>query len=200
MFRCFDAKYMNRRLLTIGLMLVALGIVIALVRGVAREALVVPLLAFIWQAAVLIEGLPQQIVWWGVILAMVVIIVRSLGEGAQFQLPERRAKVDGGRVSAWIRLVVYARHDDYSRWRMAQRLALLAQELIAQREGIDLRQARRVVEAGTGLPPEVGAYLRAGLLAHRPDTRLLGRLKRVVAHDPLTLDPAVVIAALEALS
>ena len=81
-------------------MLVALGIVIALVRGVAREALVVPLLALIWQAAVLIEGLPQQIVWWGVILAMVVSIVRSLGEGAQFQLPEHRTKVDGGRVSA----------------------------------------------------------------------------------------------------
>lgn len=190
---------MNYRLLTIGLVLVTLGLVVALVRGVVREALVVPLLALLWQAGLLIESLPQQIVWWVVILAMIIIIARGLGEGAGFQLPERRTKPAGGRVAEWLRLVLYARKDDYSRWRLAQRMALLAQDLIARRDGIDLRQARRVLEAGTGLSPEVGAYLRAGLLAHRPETRLLARLRRVGAHDPLGLDPAVVIAALETL-
>jgi hypothetical protein len=190
---------MNRRLLIITIALLALAVAIALARGVIREVIVMPLLAIIWGIVQLIESLPQLLLWWFVIALVIVLAVRSFGVRAGLRVPTRPAEATGGRVASWMRVIAFARQDGYSRWRMAQRFALLAQELIAYREGLDMRQARRRLEAGAGLPPAVAAYLRAGLIPHRPPTNLVARFRAIGKDDPLTLDPQIVATALQHL-
>jgi GNAT superfamily N-acetyltransferase len=190
---------MNRRLLIITMVLLVLVLAIALTRGVIREAIVMPLLGLVWGIVQLIESLPQALLWWFVIAFVVVLAVRSIGGSTGLRMPTRPAEAIGGRVASWMRVIAFARRDGYSRWRMAQRFALLAQELIAYRDGIDMRQARRRLESGAGLPPAVAAYLRAGLIPHRPPTNLIARFRAIGNADPLTLDPQIVATALQQL-
>jgi hypothetical protein len=104
------------------------------------------------------------------------------------------------RVACGAGLLARPARDDYSRWRMAQRLALLATEAIALRQGCDLRQARRIVESGADFSPTVRAYLRAGL-GPQPQVRgVLDLLKPKRSNDPLALPPAEAISAIEALT
>lgn len=187
----------RRSFLILSLAMAAAGMIAVLVRGMARDVLIIPLLRLLWDIVQLIEGLPQVLVWGVVTMAALVMMLRSLGSPPTLRLPSRTREVSPGRVAAWARLAIFARRERYSRWRMAQRVALLAQELVAQREGVDLRRARQLIEGGAGLAPEVHAYLVAGLGAYRPPDRLLARLRRRTPPDPLALDPLAVAAALE---
>jgi hypothetical protein len=187
----------RRTLLMLSLAMAAGGMIAVLVRGMARDVLIIPLLRLLWDIVQLIEGLPQVLVWGVVTMAALVLMLRSLGSPPTLRLTRRTRDLNPGRVAVWARLAIFARRERYSRWRMAQRVALLAQELIAQREGVDLRRARQLIEAGAGLAPEVHQYLVAGLGAYRPPDRLLARLRRRTSPDPLAIDPLVVTAALE---
>jgi hypothetical protein len=193
-----ECDAMNRRLLLGALLVALIGVGAALLRGVAREALIIPLLSLLWGGIDLFESLPQFLVWAVLVVAALVIVLRSVADPPTLRWRRRAEETLGGRVAAWTRLVRLAKNDDYSRWRLAQRLALLASEIIADRESVDLRQARQMMETGTHVPPAVGSYLLAGMKAYRPDGRgLRTLLQRGTANDPLALDPAVVIAAIE---
>jgi hypothetical protein len=189
---------MRRWFLPVALIIAAVGLIVALIRGVARDILVIPLLNLFWQIGQAIEALPQAIVWALIVLIGVVLGLRSMVDPPRF---ERKARGEGeNRVAFWARLLGLAARDDYSRWRMAQRLALLATEAIALRQGCDLRQARRIVESGADFSPTVRAYLRAGL-GPQPQVRgVLDLLKPKRSNDPLALPPAEAISAIEALT
>jgi hypothetical protein len=189
---------MNRRLLLGALLVALIGVGAALLRGVAREALIIPLLSLLWGGIDLFESLPQFLVWVILVVAAIVIVLRSVADPPTLRWRRRTEETLGGRVAAWTRLVRLAKNDDYSRWRLAQRLALLASEIIADRESVDLRQARLMMETGTHVPPTVCSYLLAGMKAYRPNGRgLRTLLQRGTTNDPLALDPAVAIAAIE---
>ncbi|MDZ4720276.1 MAG: hypothetical protein SH847_17620 [Roseiflexaceae bacterium] len=192
---------MNRRLLLVALVIVMIGVAAALLRGVAREALIIPLLSLLWGMVDLFESLPQFLVWIILIVIVIVMVVRSVADPPTLRWRMRAEESLGGRVAAWTRVVSLAKRDGYSRWRLAQRLALLATELIADREGVDLRQARQIIESGANLPPEVCTYLRAGMKAYRPDGRgVLAILQRGNPNDPLALDPAIAVAAIKRIA
>lgn len=179
-------------------MIAMIGMAAALLRGVAREALVIPLLSLLWGLVDLFESLPQVLVWIILIVAVIVIALRSVADPPTLRWRMKTEETLGGRVAAWVRVVRLARHDGYSRWRLAQRLALLATEIIAHREGVDLRQARQLIESGSIVSPEVRAYLLAGMRAYRPDGRgVLAMFQRANPSDPLALDPTIAVAAIE---
>ncbi|GAB4168192.1 MAG: hypothetical protein Fur005_29510 [Roseiflexaceae bacterium] len=191
---------MRRWFLPVALIIAAVGLIVALIRGVARDILVIPLLNLFWQIGQAIESLPQAIVWALIVLIGVVLGLRSMVDPPRFERMARGEAERGNRVAFWARLLSLAARDDYSRWRMAQRLALLATEAIALRQGCDLRQARRIVESGADFPPTVRAYLRAGL-GPQPQVRgVFDLLKPKRSNDPLALPPAEVIAAIETLT
>jgi hypothetical protein len=180
----------NRRFLTIALILTGVGLAVSLIRGVARDTVVVPLLSLIWGVVLLIESLPQPLVWFTLVFLGVILAFRSMADSPKLLRGRRFELFHGGRVAEWARLASHSRRDPYSRWRMAQRLALLAAELLAHRHGGDIRVGRRLVEAGEGLSPEVRDYLWAGLGPQRSYQRgLRGLFQRARRGDPLELDP-----------
>lgn len=191
---------MNRRLLPAALLMAAIGLIMALVTGQARDTLIMPIVSAIWALGALIESLPQLAVWWVLVTLCVIMVLRSVSDTPVLRLRERLAVQRGGRVEDWSRAVRLAGHDEYARWRLSQRLGLLATELIAERHRIDLRQARRILEQHPELPADVRRYFQAGFAAQRMAPRRLGLPARKLSpNDPLNLDPARVLDAIEQL-
>jgi hypothetical protein len=188
----------RRRLLMLATVIVLFGLILALVRGLAREILVEPLLYALWSLQSLLVSLPEALLWGLVVFAAFVIGLRSLADTPTFQFTGRRYRERYGRVEGWVRLLGQARREDYARWRLAQRIAHLASELVVERERIDPRQARHALEHTTAdLPSDVRAFFHSGLTSFRPRERGLGSLLRASSADPLKLDPARAVEFLE---
>ncbi|MFO7170241.1 MAG: hypothetical protein DIU80_019625 [Chloroflexota bacterium] len=188
---------MRNRLLLIGLGLLLAVLIAAAVRGAVREVVVVPLLLLFWDARLLLESLPQALPWTLLLGLTVVLAFSSLSGFTVPRPPHRTQPESSGRAAEWARLLQLTARDEYSRWRLAQRLALLAQELIAAREGVTPQQARRRLEdPSLDIPPAVRAYLQAGLAAYQPRP---GSQGRIVRGGQLDIDPAVVVGWLEEL-
>ncbi len=184
-------------LLIIALVTILSGVLLVVARGIVRETIVLPLLYALWSLIYILDGIPQGLIWLGLIMLTIFLALRSLWDTSQSQLGPSTREDNGATVSGWQRLLAHARHDQYARWRTAQRLVLLAAEQLAQRDNLGLRQARQKIEAGLpDMPAQLHAYFRAGLAANRPDQRLRTRLRRS-QHDPLDLDPAVALDYLE---
>jgi hypothetical protein len=185
------------RLLVVGLGLLLALLVAAAVRGAVRDAVVTPLLFLLWGAQLLFGALPQALPWT---LLVALGVVLALGSIAGLTLPKSRRRQPSesqGRAAAWVRLLRLTGRDEYSRWRLAQRLAQLAAEALAAREGLSLPQARRRIEDPSfAAPAEVAGYLRAGLAAFQPRPGTQGR---VVRGGPLDVEPERVVRWIEAL-
>jgi hypothetical protein len=187
----------RNRPLTIGLGLLLALLAAAALRGAVRDAVVVPLLLLGWGAQLLFEALPQALPWTLLVIGAIVLGIVSLSD---LRLPSRarRPRPEApGRAPAWLRLLRLTQRDEYSRWRLAQRLAQIAVEALAAREGLAAAQARRRLEdPALGAPPEVAAYLRAGLAAFQPRP---GSQGRVVRGGPLDIEPERVVRWIEEL-
>jgi len=166
---------MIRRALFLGLALAAAIGLAVLLRDLVREALVEPLAYLLWLVRLELESLPQAIAWVALIVIGLLLAGRSLVAGAA---PARRAAPGerdyAGQVEATVRWLNLTTHGDYYKWRLAQRLSELALEALAQREQIGVEEARRRLDDGRlDVPPDIRAYLQAGL---QPD--YFGRLPR----------------------
>ncbi|HWQ12370.1 MAG TPA: hypothetical protein VNL77_06195 [Roseiflexaceae bacterium] len=181
----------------IGLGLLLAVLIAAAVRGAVRDAVVAPLLLLLWGASLLLGSLPQALLWGLLVLLAAVLAVRSLSGLRVPALRRRTVPGPAGRTAAWLRLVQLTGRDEYARWRLAQRLAQLAVELLAEREGLPPQQARRRLEdPSLDAPPAVRAYLRAGLVAYQPRPGSQGRILR---GGPLDVDLERVVHWLEGL-
>lgn len=188
----------RRRLLIIAIILVMVGLLAALMRGMARDILVIPLLYTLWSIQDLLGSLPQSLLWGVAIFAAVVVAIRSIADVPVLNMTGRRLRDRYGRVESWMRLIGQARHEEYARWRFAQRIAHLANELVIERERLDVRDARRAVENGIGgMLPEVRAFMRGGLTSFRARQGGFAGLRRVPGADPLQLDPSKAVEFLE---
>lgn len=194
-----DERPGNYRFLIGGLILVLAGVLVALVQGVARDTIVIPILYAFLYAQQIFESIPQLILWILVVVVVLILALRSLVGRPTLFLGSRQERTNYGRVETWMRLVDFAGQDEYSRWRLAQRLGLLTSEVVAHQEQVDLRQTRQVIEDQTvPMPPEVRAYLRAGIAGHRPRARgFFGLMRSGSSSDALELDPAKVADFLE---
>jgi hypothetical protein len=107
-----------------------------------------------------------------------------------------------GRVADWSRWLAAATRDDYSRWRLAQRLSQLAIDTLAFREQCSPQEiTRRLNNRSLDIPPQLHAYLYAGNMSYTPkfrQRRRFGRPAQNTPHpDPLAIDPQLVIDYLE---
>lgn len=188
---------MRSRFLIFGLGLLLTLLVAAAVRGAVRDTVVVPLLFLVWGAQLVFDSLPQALPWTLLLLLAAGLAISSMS-GLRLPAVRRRQHAEPvGRTAGWVRLIQLTRRDEYSRWRLAQRLAQLAVESLAARESIPTAQARRRLEdPALDAPPEVAAYLRAGLTAFQPRP---GSQGRVVRGGPLDVAPEHVVRWIEAL-
>ncbi len=187
---------MRQRLILIGLVVGLAALIALLARGLVREIVVVPLLYLIWLIQVLLDSVPQLALWILLVVVAGIMALRSLSWGPTLLSFTRSEHGSRGRVETWLRLLGLAARDDYSRWRLAQRLATLVAEALAERERLEPRQVRQQIEEGAYvIPVDVRAYLCAGMSGHRPQPHGWGH----PARGPLDIDPARVITVIEQL-
>jgi hypothetical protein len=179
-----------------------LAVVLAFaLRDAVEEAIIGPAAYVWWVVGILWRSVPQLLFWTIAAVGVLILVLDSLLPGAQ-AIPSRRvpAKPSPARgpieeVAEWMRR---APKGTYLKWRVANRLGVLAQELLAQREGREKRRPSTRLVGRDWSPPEgIADYLEAGLSGpfaqHVPPRRPWSR----VAATPLDIDPGAAIAYLE---
>jgi hypothetical protein len=164
---------MRQRLPAIGLALLLAGLLFLIASGAFEETVIVPLLFLWWAAQVLYASLPEALVWGAFVMIAVLVIARSI-PWQRSPLPIVEAQTGArGRVANWSRWLRESSRDNHGRWRLAQRLSQLAVEALALREQCSPQEVGRRLEDGSlDLPPDLRAYLRAGLSLYAPRPQL----------------------------
>jgi len=189
---------MSRHVPVIGQALLLVGLLALVISGTFGEVVVVPLLFLWWAAQVLYQSIPQALLW-GVFVAIAVLLVaKNFPASSVPPPPAAPQSVAQGRVADWSRRLHDSRRDDHSRWRLAQRLALLAIETLAFREQYTPQDiSRRLRDGSLDIPPQVRAYLLAGSAPYTPRPKLRRRFGQPTPADPLATNPQIVIDFLE---
>lgn len=193
----------KRPYLLIGaLILLAVALWLPSVQTFMRDSLIVPLLGVLWFLKIVFESIPQAFVWGFVVLLGLVAAAGGFAlRGRAVAAPTRSATRSGGLLGPWARLVFQSTTDDYARWRLAQRIALIAQSVLSDGTPVGLR--RYLVAAPDEVPAEVRDYLLAGLSTYTPQRRAFGPFRFFGidttdrASGVLALAPERVVAFLE---
>jgi hypothetical protein len=194
----------RRRLLLVGLvLLLAIPLTLAL-RNFARDVIVVPVLYILWLGHLLVQSIPQGVLWALLLLIALVISARSLSKGRSPAGKVREAWADcPGQVAAWARQIHRMTRGSYYEWSLAQHLAKLSLAVLAYRERLTREQIKQHLQAGKlDMPPEIQAYVQAGLSPFLPNSpsllsRLVHRLRQSVRTSPLAVDLEKVVRFLE---
>src|SRR5215207_7651304 len=121
--------------------------------------------------ALLLAGL-LALVWGLFVVIAVLLVAKSFPAGSPPLPPTAPQSVAHGRVAEWSRWLHNSRRDDHSRWRLAQKLSLLAIETLAFREQCSPQEiSRRLRDGSLDIPPQVRAYLHIGSAPFTPRLR-----------------------------
>jgi hypothetical protein len=131
-----------------------------------RNVLAVPITQLFYFLGLLLKSTPQ-VIFWGMLLLFLLIVagksVEQVGKTApaQFDAPLRSPRRE--RIAVWANHIHQAlRGDQYARSRLAEFLAGLVVELLAQDERVSITEIRKRLELGElDLPPEIVNYLKA---------------------------------------
>lgn len=201
---------MRRRLLLIALAALLVALAAPAIDEFVGQVIVIPLLYIAWFAYALISSLPQALLWGGFVLVALLIAWRSLRK-QRFVAEERLEEGHTpGRLERWVRLIRFADQErvgqkGYAAWRLANRLSSLALEVLAEQERRSAQELRQqLARAALDIPPEVRAYLQAGIDRHDPSWSLRRRgwpfpawRRSRAARAPLDLDPERVVRLIE---
>jgi hypothetical protein len=140
-----------------------------LFRTIARDLIVGPLLYALWVGGLALGVVPQILFWVLLLLIGLLVAVHSLTERKrQLQSTEEVKAAYRGRVRTLLRWVQHASQSAYFKGRLARRLTTLAIETEAYRKKHVPGQPRPEYLGsqleGLDVPPEVRAYLQAGMM------------------------------------
>lgn len=192
---------MRVRLLLLAVLVLLLTLLLALaLQGFARDVFLVELGRAYWEVRALFESVPQVAVWALLLVALLVMAVRSLyrRRGAP-QKEVEEGMATGGRVLALTRRIQHTSKGDYFKWSLARYLGDLTCEVMALQERATPEQLRRRLRAGKlDLPPteptEIRDYLefgRAPLIATSAGTLSRLRARRGTGAQPPASDPTL---------
>lgn len=203
---------LRERLLLLGLVLLLAIPLVFVLRGGVREAIVVPVLYILWLGRLFLQSVPQSLLWALFLMVGLVVAVRSFRAArgsTQHSIPPRRVRggAYSGPVWTWQRRIHLVARGSYYEWYLAQHLGRLAQEVLVTRERLapgQIKLHHLFSDGGLDAPPEVRAYLEAGLGSLPPRSvrfprlaRLLRRFRPPAQASPLDLDPERVVQFLE---
>jgi hypothetical protein len=150
-----------------------------------------PLLYVIWFFYLVIQSIPQALIWFGFILAMLVISYSRWARKKQSSM--RTGKLSLSRKSSpvekWTRLLKNAQISRLSKWRVAQELKILTWNVLAPHQD---EQDSRVDLSCLSLPQEINDYFAAPQPSNSPPGS-----RHAEAQKALDLEPEVVIRYLE---
>jgi hypothetical protein len=193
---------MKKHLPALGLALLLTCLLALIISGTIGDAVVLPLLLLAWFAQVLYQSIHQGLLW-GIFVLIAMLLLATSFPWSSAPLPAINPQAAAqGRLADWSRWIAAAKRDDYSRWRLAQRLTQLAIDTLAFREQCSTQEiTRRLNNGSLDIPPQLRAYLYAGNMSYTPKFRQRRRFGRPAQDppraDPLALDPQLVIEYLE---
>lgn len=145
--------------------LLVMAMLAFVMRGTVERMIIRPLLYVWWIAGLYYDALPQ-ILWWILIVAASMwFILGSLAPEQKLRLRKADPPFMGrGQVESLALWLNKASRGNYFKWLVAQRLGVLARDLLAFRERRNPPSAREALRSEEWNPPqEVAAYLEAGL-------------------------------------
>jgi len=191
---------MKKHWQTIVVILLVSVVLTFFLRGLMRENIVGPLVYLAWIGQLIFLSIPQVGIWSVFILIAVIIALRSLGKK---QAPPSKILVpEAGRmkrIENWAKSIRQADEDFYYQWQLAQELQKLTVQILANDERAERSEIRQRLEQGTidDMPPEILAYLQAGMASFTYLADNKPRLGWGKPTSPLDIDPAQVIQYLE---
>jgi hypothetical protein len=185
---------LRRRIGLVVAVLVPVVIVAVALQGFVREVLIGPVLYVYWIVRLFLESIPQIWVWLAFLLLATYLVTRGVVRRTSLPRARRSETVERGRIEEWAHLLHQARHDPFTRWRLAQRLGGLVGDVLAAEERVSQREIwRRLDRSHLDVPQPLRAYLTAQLRSIPPSG-----LRSLRTHaSPLDLDPAEVVQYLE---
>ncbi len=203
-------KGVLRLVLILGAALLPVAVVLAIVlRDMAYQVIVVPILFILWLANFLLDSIPQMFFWLLLWLFLLRIAVKSLVDLRRVVHASQPGEHGGqapGRVHLWQERLALARRGNYSRWGIARHMLTLFSDIVASSESSLPVAVRERVRAGTyPAPPEVAAYFQAAMspqMSYSPSffKRLVQRFawRKTAPESPaLNLDVERVVEFLE---
>jgi len=193
---------MKRRLVAFTLAMLSILALSVVFKDFVRDAIVVPIAYIVWTGGLLIESLPQIMVW--IVLLLVGVALAVAGALARPHSVARVAEVEAsrrGQVETLSHRIGLSRRGYYFRWHLAQRLNDLAIDAIAHRQKLERGEARKQLLVGAlDIPPDIRGYLLADLAIGSAPGRLSvwHRFRRGASTDsPLDLAPERVVEFIE---
>jgi len=160
-------KLSSGKIIALALLAIVLttALMLALI-DLVRNVLAVPITQLFYFLGLLLKSTPQVIFWGMLLLFLLIIAGKSVEQGRkaepeQFEAPLRSPRHE--RIAVWANHIHQAlRGDHYARSRLAEFLASLVVELLAQDERVSISEIRKRLELGElDLPPEIVNYLKA---------------------------------------
>ena len=177
----------------IGSLLMAL-VLVFIVEDFVQAVIVGPVLYTIWLLTLIVQSLPQGVLWAGFIVVMLGVAYTSFPEQIKPRSSTWRPPMwNVGQVEKWTHLLENTRRTRFSKWRLAQEMERLTRDLYAPLFG---EGWKRVDLSRLELPAEIAAFFEARQPSNVPFWK---RIKRADDEDKsaLDLDPEVVIQYLE---
>jgi len=148
-----------------GILIISLLLAFPL-REAVHHIVVVPLAYVFWIVGLYYQSIAELLIWGGFLVVIGIILIISLiGEPRRpARIPDMKKDFKGPVENLSISLKK-ARKGSYHRWRIAHRLAKIVRELLAQREGLEVKQvhAKRLTGLDWSPPRELDEYFQAGL-------------------------------------
>jgi hypothetical protein len=194
----------RNRLLLVGLVMLLAAPLVLILRDVARDVVVVPLLRILWVGRILYDSIPQLPLWALFLVMAVLIALRSLIKSKEPRQQVMKVQADHpGQIRVLTRWIQRAAEGEYFRWGLTRHLEGLILEVLAHRERVTPEQVRQHLRTGRlEVPPEIGAFLqvRTTLTFSRP-TSLLSwlrhRLRLSTGHSSFDPDLERIVQFLE---
>lgn len=185
---------MKNRFLPLLICLLLTVVFVFAIKDFMREVIIKPLFYAGWFMGLVLDSLPEMVLWAVFILLALFIASKSLIKGKESVAKEGRAVASKhGSVITWFRLLEWSENQDYSRWRLAAELRKLsAKMLLPDKEPSPYDPALRAA-----LPPDIMAYFEARPSSFGSGFRLPFRREAKNETSPLNLAPEIVVQFLE---
>ncbi|MCP4140771.1 MAG: hypothetical protein GY755_10855 [Chloroflexi bacterium] len=134
-------------------------------QGVVQKMIIAPLMYVFWLLGIIYNGLPQVLLWSGL---LVIIFIIGLFSFINIPRPRwrirRKEKDEPGPIEALAANISQNDQGVYFKWRLANRIGFVARDWLAYREGKEKKWKANTLEGRNWHPEEdVQRYLSVGL-------------------------------------
>jgi hypothetical protein len=165
-----------------------------LVKDFLKTVIIEPLLFVFWFLTLLLESIPQGVIWVIFILIMMIIAISGLRKNEEKKWEaSNHYNPKMGKVEKWARILDHAQKDKFTKWRLANELKRLTKKIVNP-EMDHQKSMRRGVAV---LPSEISDFFEAQQPIRTSIWDWLNRNDSTDPNSALDLDPEIVIQYLE---